>query len=687
MSEIESGFTHLLLDDVSSHDLSDLSDGDTPSNADTDTTSECPHAALEDYTRASDSSDDSDFPNTEGRIGVAMGSFMFLKDIQNVVEALKMCWAKAGKGEAPVGATAAYTNVLLTRATTHVQMFHQKERQLPTVLDIKQRLSSLSCDDLHHFGQVQRNMSDTLEALTQIHALVASADGELPNQSSSYDILESSETPNFDVITLQTTLFLSKQMVLDLSVMKSDQQRSKLTMDGLFCMEAISPLLTSNHDSTTVLTASILLYLLSITHCAYSSVLSQPSYIALPRISALKMANEALSCIRAFIDNKSIFPCQCTNTLGYRMMQMKTDLEAFSKYRCWNALMQSPLIAGNHILEILDVCSYYGMRLFHYRQYVAAVLHSYRALIQLDVLEPVPALEEAFSLFTPVLYTTGVRPESGFLVSWLRYIGARLKFQKGKQYQDHKDTWCMSIPAHVAVNSAGLNVDGIMDKTRIIPKFDYGTVDYTIRMKRQGWVLHGDATEVLDRELSLSSSTITSDATSPETLKTQPEAPRQKARRTRHKCSKSCQADHSMADAVCGDYLKLDHMLNAAFTVDESEDRNMPSSRVNLLSFFHSMTKVVSGISDATHTGDNNGSSSSKDRGKGKMCLCFVQTILRGADRVLDVRKTTGIDGRGAGWSKKEKECIECFKQHLENILKDAKVLDGSGGMWLWSSI
>ena len=245
----------------------------------------------------------------------------------------------------------------------------------------------------------------------------------------------------------------------------------------------------------------------------------------------------------------------------------------------------------------------------------------------------------------------------------------------------------MSIPAHAAVNSAGLNIDGKMDKARIMPKFDYGTVDHTIRMKHQDWVLHRDATEGLNRELFGCSSTNKNHASSSETLITPPESACQNTRRTRHKRSKSSQADHDVANAICGDCMKLDHALNAAFTISEPERRTLPSSRVNLLSFFHSMTKVVSGISDAMHTENHNESSSSKDRGKGQMCLCFVQTILHGADRILDVRKRTGIDGKGATWSKNEKECIECFKQHLMNMLRDAKVLDGSGGMWLWSSI
>lgn len=679
-SEIENTFSHLLSTGASALDVSDASDDDALSIADTDATSECSHTSPDEDSCACENDDDAaDFLDTQGQVGVAVESLMFLDNIQHVVEAVKLCWTKAGKGEVPVAATAAYTNVLLARAVGHVRAFHQNEPDLPSMLDVKQRLSFVSCDDHQHTGQTQQASSEVLESLAEIEVVLCPDSGKPIVERDTLGTHSAMQSAKGSLI---------QQLIADFRVMQKDGQIPTLSFDGLSSMEEVGKLMTRSCDTTTILTASVLLYMISTSHCAYSVALSQPSRIALPRISSLKMANEALSPLRAFLEDKSIFPCQCINTLGYRVAQMKSELEAFSKHKCWNALIQSPVIAGNHAVEILDVTTYYGMHLFHYRQYVAAVLHTYQALVQMKALDAIPILEEVCDLFAPVLYTTGIRPQSGFMASWLRYIGARLKFRKGKRYQDHKDTWCMSVPAHAAARSAGLNVGGKNDEIKIQPKFDYGTIDHTIRMKREGWVLQSDEAEILDRELCSSCPTTMTHTQSSQAENAQSRVPVQKAKQSKHKRTKSCQVGTDTPDSSCEDCLKLDHRFNACFTADFSEGRNLPSSRLNLLSLFHSMTRVVSGISDATHADDGKDLlSSTKDDGKGQMCLCFVQTVLRGADRISDVRRRSGIDAKGAVWSKNEKNCSECFREHLMKMLGDANVLDGRGGVWLWSSI
>lgn len=79
------------------------------------------------------------------------------------------------------------------------------------------------------------------------------------------------------------------------------------------------------------------------------------------------------------------------------------------------------------------------------------------------------------------------------------------------------------------------------------------------------------------------------------------------------------------------------------------------------------------------------------------MCICFAQTILQGADRVLDTRKRNGLDAKGATWSKNEKECVACFKDELLKVLRSdgvavSKEDNGggfavSGGKWVWESL
>lgn len=579
---------------------------------------------------------------------------------------------KAGHDNTPIAATAAYNNVLLVRAVTIAREFCQADAETPGLPDLRSRLTCISCDGTHDFGSAEHEVAGLAKALCYVYdeilsqstLTVAKVNWGVPSS------VEHTENPE----SLVRVLISSLQHAFEC------RTSSSLTFDGIPCIADLFPNDRCDEDNSTTLVSSVIIYLMSVSHCAYSSTLSQPSHIALPRIKALKFANEAVGVIKSFIDGKSIFPCQCINTLGYRVAQMGRDLEAFARYKCWNVVSQSPLVAGNHVLEIHDLCSYYGMHLFHYRQYVAGVLHPYQALVRLNALKKNAILEEVCDLFAPVLYTTGTRPESGFMASWLRYIGARLKFKNGNKHQNHKDTWCMSVPAHAAATSAGLNISQRNEDVKIQPKFDYGTVDNVVKLKRGGWILHGEAAQLLNEELHIGSVSSFEQLQSPQYE--QIPSTSQKTKRTKHARTKSCCVSKTVENACS----KLDHTFAASFAVDSSQGRNLPPSRFNLLSFFHSMTKVVSRISDFTHAEDEKGGTS-KNNGRGQMCLCFVQVILRGADRILDVRKRAGIDAKGAVWTKNEKECIECYKDFLMKMLNEAKVLDGDGGVWLWNNV
>lgn len=581
---------------------------------------------------------------------------------------------KAGRESTPVAATAAYNNVLLVRAVNCTREFCQVDAETMGLPDLRSRLDSLSCDENHELGSPEHEVADLAKALCHVY-------DEIVSQSTKTVARVNWGVPS-SVEHTANPESLVKVLISSLQHAYECRTNSSLTFDGIPCVAELFSSDGYNGDDSTTLISSVIIYMMSVSHCAYSLTLSQPSHIAVPRIKALKFANEAVRVIKSFIDDKSIFPCQCINTLGYRVAQMGRDLEAFAKYKCWNVVSQSPLVAGNHVLEIHDLCSYYGMHLFHYRQYVAAVLHPYQALIKLNALEKNHILEEVCDLFAPVLYTTGTRPESGFMASWLRYIGARLKFKNGKKHQNHKDTWCMSVPAHAAARSAGLNISQRNEDVKIQPKFDYGTVDSIVRLKRGGWILDADATRLLDQELHIGSVTDLEQSTSPQfeqSLSTS-----QKTKRTKHVRTKSCCVSKTTtSENSCS---RLTHTFPDNFIVDSSQGRCLPPSRFNLLSFFHSMTKVVSGISDFTHAEDEK-NGNSKNNGRGQMCLCFVQVILRGADRILDVRKRAGIDAKGAVWTKNEKECIECYKDFLMKMLAEAKVLDGDGGVWLWSNV
>lgn len=597
-----------------------------------------------------------------------------------IAEVVRSCWSKAGAAQDCIVASTAYTNVLIHRAIRHLRDFVELEPEINSFQIMKETTQRWTCDATRSVHQQpQQDLFDVVDVLNYTEKLLSSKS------------TPSNESPS-SVIAAHNTLV--SRLVTDLLSALDTPSKSDITRDGLPGVEALGSI---SNNTTARLTTCIIFYLLSVSHCAYSEALAMSLHVALPRISALKLANEALSTIRQFIDDKSMFPCQCTNTLSYRVAHLRGELEAFAKFKCWNTLMQSPLVAGNHVLEILDQCSYYGMHLLHYRHYVGAVLHTYNTLVHLKALDSVYVLEEICNLFAPVLYSTGVRPESGFMASWLRYIGARLKFKTEKRRQNHKETWCMSVPGHAAARFAGLNIERISEGTHVQPKFDYGTIDSTMKLKHHGWALSIEEQEQLDRTLQIGAAPTSSIVpSSPRTTKAQTISSQtrtsQRSRKETYLASRAFSVNGETAYKIAS-YTNVNDKIFSTFNDNASSTHVFPPSRFNLLSFFRSMTKVISGISDATHSelspaSKASSSPSPSPSGQGQMCLCFTQTILRASDRILDARRHSRLDAKGATWSKNEKESIECFKNHLMAALNEAGVLEGnSGGKWIWESV
>lgn len=583
---------------------------------------------------------------------------------------IETVWKKAGTGDLRLPAGAAYTNVILGKVDQYVRTHVDEESRMLSPRELRSRIQSLSSSRYSNHVSLQSEPQELLDTLDHIFTFLC---------GSRSDLLANEEQQR-----RQGAASEDGKPALVFSLMQDMHDGSHIptiASQGLHHLQGQNGSFVAGSQT---LATCIRIYFLATSHRAFSSGLPNPRHIALPRLSALRLAQEATSCVDLFLHDKSIVPCQCINTLGYRIAEMRTELINFTKHKCWNTLMQSPLTAGNHVLEILDLCSFYGMRLFHYRQYTAAVLHCYHALAQLQYADKASALEEVCNTFSTVLYPNSIRPSGGFMACWLRYVGARLRFRQGKKYQDHKDTWCMAVPAHAAATSAGLNISGKEEAGQIQPKFDYGTIDELTRLKRRAWSLYGDAAVAFEADLWSTRCSQSTGGLSCSATSAQP----QHLRKIKHKRTKSCHvANSNPAADTCH---KLEHIFNASLTIHEDGNRRLPTGKINLLSFFYSMTRVVSGISDATHANDDKSSSktgSGRPSGRGQMCLCFVQTILRAADRIQDIRKRHGIAAAGATLSKGERECVDCFKKCLASMLVEAQVLDGQGGTWLWQSI
>jgi hypothetical protein len=355
------------------------------------------------------------------------------------------------------------------------------------------------------------------------------------------------------------------------------------------------------------------------------------------RINALKLAQQASSQVSAILVDKTCFPCRCTQTLAYHLQNLEADLQSYARHKCWDVYFQLPWVAGNHILEILDLCRYYGLRLFHYRHYVGAVLHSYNVLRQLGRLDEIPVLESLCEQFCGLYFPGGSRPKASFRGCWSRYVGARLKFKKGHKSRSSQDAWCMAIPAYAARKAAGLGGSPSDDQDLVGVEAIDGLV---IKVKQQDYHLSEDLWSQVD-EVSASASA--------------------SARRS----SKSSVRKRSSATAPTADsseqqqqhqqrLLDLAQVANQSLAGDSNN--NMPLARLNMFAVFEKCVRVVSTLSDETHSGPK--------EERGLNCICFASAILAGGDRIVDGRRL----GRLETWKKDERQCVDRFQKAVQDV-------------------
>lgn len=384
------------------------------------------------------------------------------------------------------------------------------------------------------------------------------------------------------------------------------------------------------------------LHLLNSGYRSYLQSIGSTNAISRCRLTALRLAQQASSQISVLLKDKTCWPCRCTQTLAFHLQNLEADLRAYAKHRCWDLYFQSPWVAGNHVLEILDLCHYYGMRVFNYRHYVGAVLHSYNVLQQLGGLETIPVLESLCTQFSGVFFPGGNRPKASFRASWGRYVGARLKFKKGHKRND-RDSWCMAIPAHAARRAAGLGAKSEYDELRL---------DCLLfKIKQQDYYLSDEQWDNLDGT----------------------KAPSKDGRK-----DSSGRRSSSISTSASSRNLNLNLNLSSKGTpltalaealqgtFDQSDSTLLPMPRLNLFAVFEYCVRVVSRLSDATHTGKEE---------RGMNCICFASSILTAADRICDSRRL----GRVETWKKDERECVNLTKEAIHDVFNGLKP-----AQWLW---
>jgi predicted Zn-ribbon and HTH transcriptional regulator len=362
------------------------------------------------------------------------------------------------------------------------------------------------------------------------------------------------------------------------------------------------------------------LNLLSQSYRVYLRYVKQPNLIPKSRIIALKLAQQVCSQITTILQDQTCFPCRCSQTLGWHLQSMALDLQCYARHNCWDLVFQSPWVAGNHVLEILDLCNYYGHYLLKYRHYVGAILHSYNALTHLGGLDKVPMLDKLCSQYRETLFPGGNLPKSNFHACWARYVGARLKFRKNHKGKNTHDNWCLSIPAHAAKMAAGIGIPDHRRKDKVgCLLFNIKQQDYHISDAQWG-------------ELNDSYAKV------------------QRMRKNKSRETSDMKVPTSSAQ------MEKQRLLPLAMTTQAllaGSSKTLPMARVNLFAVFERSVRVVSTISDKMHQEEH--------LGKGDYCICFANELLNAADRIVKGRRF----GKLAAWKEPERKLVSDTKDAI----------------------
>jgi hypothetical protein len=113
-------------------------------------------------------------------------------------------------------------------------------------------------------------------------------------------------------------------------------------------------------------------------------------------------------------------------------------LERYTKEVWFDLYYQSPWTAGSHMVEILHASIDTGVRLFHSRGTVAAVLHVYNALRQLKSIDQISLLDELCEVFRDEIFL-GSLPKENFSSCFRRFLGGSLQTQAPTQHGSTND--------------------------------------------------------------------------------------------------------------------------------------------------------------------------------------------------------------------------------------------------------
>ena len=555
--------------------------------------------------------------------------------MQELYQASQEIWRRAGPGGVSLIVASAITHVVgasLRELEAQLRVFHPTV-DLPSLYKTCRTFQGQSSIE-YETGPSSENHLAMLEDMQMTWEAVLAARCSM------------SAPARFACIHLPADPLCSKDFVKTLTegilhLVSSGAAPDAVIRNGTPVYAEMGYLITHSEKPSNDLGTALPLHLLSTSYRAFISGLESQTTVSSCRLAALKLSQQAQSSLSITLSDQVAFPCRCPDTISSHLDQLRQTLHRYTAHKCWNVFFQAPWVAGSHILEILDMCFYYGMRLVRYRHYVGSVIHSYNVLRLLAGMDEMPLLEELCNKFATVFFPGGQRPTSRFSASWARFVGARLKFKKSHKRCNHRSSWCMAVPSHAAKRAAGFGIANdsdthIANDTGISEIIDLKRMHY--RVDESTWdVICGWEDDKSHHKRGNKKST----ASRPTNIK------------SNH--STTAHSNHL-------------HHLTSYLTRNLTSNPLLPTIRLNLFAIFSTCTTIVSQISHATHI---------DPKDKALRCICFAETILRGGDRIRD----NEVVGKPDCWKKSdgERQVIEDAKRVIAEVMGGVKEKD-----WLW---
>ncbi|ERF77085.1 hypothetical protein EPUS_06303 [Endocarpon pusillum Z07020] len=358
--------------------------------------------------------------------------------------------------------------------------------------------------------------------------------------------------------------------------------------------------LTHKEDSSNSLRCSFGLHLLLETYKSYLLASPRGCTPSCCRLQALRFAQEAVPYMGAVLEDSSM-PCRCCHTLAFHLQNLHLDFKAFLGEKVFDLYFQSPWVSGSHILEMLELLFFYGLRLFSYRHYVGSVVHVYNVLRECTGLVSIPLLEKLCDTFSDILFPGG-RPRRSFKACCFRYMGGRLRFDPHASHHrsgSHK----VCIPPRAAKATAGFPLQKEANDAR----FEYRKISLLHYIKERGYHLDHS---LWDRVYAITN-----------TKKDAPSSGKG-TKRHHHQCSHSEEHAHPKHDS--SQPHRLDSLHDALLPEFTGP---FPIAKVNFFAVYLSCIRIVSLISDRTHQAGE------PKAPTGQNCLCFLDAMLDAADR------------------------------------------------------